>query len=59
MLPKCRTSLLSTVVNQCYQSVVLPVFLPFAEMLLKCRTSMRMLSIRCYLNVVHLRDIDW
>ena len=55
MLPKCRTSLLSTVVNQCYQSVVLPVFCR----LLKCRTSMRMLSIRCYLNVVHRRDIDW
>ena len=58
MLPKCRTSLLSTVVNQCYQSVVLPVFCR-AEMLLKCRTSMRMLSIRCYLNVVLRRDIDW
>ena len=26
MLPKCRTSLLSTVVNQCYQSVALPSF---------------------------------
>ena len=43
MLPKCRTS----------------CFLPFGEMLLKCRTSMRMLSIRCYLNVVLRRDIDW
>ena len=55
MLPKCRTSLLSTIVNQCYQSVVLPVFClwrnvtkvshfngnAFYKMLPKCRTSAR------------------